>query len=392
MAKVLFGWEFGASLGHIYPLLRIADVLKAKGHDILFACRDVTQCYDVVKKHGYSMIQAPYWKNPPIANVRGVATPSYADVIARQGFGYPEILRTMMSAWDDLVTIAKPDLIVADHSPGLNLAIGGRVPIINIGNGFTLPPASLKEYPPVITTGKPLVNQQRLLVLFNKLRREKGLKPYRYLPEVFNSEGQFACTLPQLDPYDGLREVPVCGPLEVSLEPAKLPEDDHIFLYMANEAADSEILLNVLQKSAVPTTAYIRGASPERTQRYHSEHLKMLEKPVDFARMLPKVSLVLHSGGGGTATSCLMTGRPQIMFPRQSESNLSARLIKAQGLGDRVPSGANEAEISAIINGALGNHDMKQRCADISIRLSKGDWKQAIEKITICAEDILLST
>ncbi len=389
MARIVFGWEFGASLGHIYPMLRIADVLKERGHEILFVCRDVERPFDVIKARGYALIQAPFWKNPPIANLRSIPTPGYADVLARQGFGYRQTLKCMLSAWDDLLISLKPDLIIADHSPGLNLAVRGSIPLINIGNGFTLPPSQMETFPPIIARGKPLVSSQGLLNLFNDLQKERGKPVYERLPQIFEADGEFACTLPQLDPYAKFRDKPVCGPLEDSMKAVPLPSESHIFVYMANEAEDSELVLKAVQKTGCPATAYIRGASTERRKTYQSDRLEMLDRPVDFSDMLPKASLVIHSGGGGTATSCLMVGRAQIMFPRQSESSLTGRLLSAQELARVIPKGTSIDDLASVIQKTLVNQAMQERCNQVAKALSAGDWTSALSRITDRVEELV---
>ncbi|MCG8492580.1 MAG: hypothetical protein MI743_13250 [Sneathiellales bacterium] len=391
MARIVFGWEFGASLGHVYPLLRVADVLKNRGHEVIFVCRDVERSFDVVKARGYALIQAPFWKNPPLRHLRSIPTPSYADVLARQGFAYRNTVRSMMSAWDDILSLLEPDLIIADHSPGLNLAVRGTIPVINIGNGFTLPPSEMESFPQIITKGKSLVSEQRLLDMFNDLHRERGRPLMSKLPEIFDTEGQFVCTLPQLDPYKEQRRRLLCGPLEECLDQAPLPEKEHIFLYMANEAEDSEVALQAVKDTNCSATVYIRGASAERRKKFASDAVKMLDKPVSFSEMLPKATLVLHSGGGGTATSCLMTGRPQITFPRQSEANLSAKLLVKQGLGRPVPPSIKKEELTEIISRTLGDRDLKDRCQQVAAKISQGDWGRALEKVTRRAEELLSS-
>jgi len=391
VARIVFGWEFGASLGHVYPLLRVADVLKSRGHEAIFVCRDVDRSYDVIKARGYALIQAPFWKNPPLRNLRSIPTPSYADVLARQGFAYRNTLRSMMSAWDDILTLLKPDLIIADHSPGLNLAVRGSIPVINIGNGFTLPPTELESFPQIITKGKSLVPEQRLLEMFNDLHRERGKTLMSKLPEIFETEGQFVCTLPQLDPYQEQRTQPLCGPLEECLEYTPLPEKEHIFLYMANEAEDSEVALQALRDSGCLATAYIRGASAERRKKYSSSMMKMLDSPVRFSEMLPEASLVIHSGGGGTATSCLMTGRPQITFPRQSEANLSGKLLIKQGLGHPIPPSIKKEQLTDVIRKTLQDRELQERCLQVADEISRGDWQSALEKVTRRAEELLSS-
>ncbi len=292
---------------------------------------------DVVRKQGYKLIQAPHWKNPPIPNIRSIPTPSYADVIIRQGLGDYDALSAMMAAWDDIFDLVKPDFIVADHSPCMSLTARGKVPMANVGNGFTLPPTNLETYPNVISNGKPLGDQGELLEMFNRIHKKRGAKLMDRVTQVFDTEGQFVCTLPQLDPYYDFRKDELVGPLEQATDPAPKIDGAHIFFYMANEAQDSPVALEGLVKSGIPATVYWRGASAERREKYTADQIKMLTAPVSFSEMLPTTSFVIHSGGAGTATACLLTGRPQVMFPRQSESSLNGKLLTRHGVASVPP-------------------------------------------------------
>lgn len=391
MARVVFGAEFGANLGHIYPMLRLADKLSILGHEIIFVCRDVELAHDAVKAKGYSLIQGPVWKNPPLKNIRKISTPSYADVLARQGFGFKHKLRAMLSAWDDCLAFLKPDLIIADHSPGLSLAVANSFPMINLGNGFTLPPSEIDEYPNIITSGKPLVSQTKLLQMFNELQDERGKPRLERLPQIFDTEGQFVCTLPQLDPYDGKRHTPVVGPLEDKIAPSPRPDVPHIFIYLANEVEDRDAVLEGINLTNIRTTAFIRGGQPALLEEFQSKTLKILTSPVKFSEILPTVSLVIHSGGGGTATSCLMAGRPQVLLPRQSETGLTARLLETQGLGCTIKRGSSASSISKTITEVMDNRAMFDKCAIVAKEISNGDWCNAADKIVTRAEELILS-
>ncbi len=372
-------------------MLRLADELSILGHEIIFVCRDVEVAHDAVKAKGYSLIQGPVWKNPPLKNIRKISTPSYADVIARQGFGFKHKLRAMLSAWDDSLALLKPDLIIADHSPGLSLAVRNSLPMINLGNGFTLPPSEIDEYPDIITSGKPLVSQIKLLQMFNELQDERRKPRLERLPQVFDTEGQFVCTLPQLDPYDGMRQKPVIGPLEDKIEPSPLPDVPHIFIYLANDAEDRDVVLESINLLNVPATAFIRGGQSTLLENFQSQTLRILTNPVEFSEMLPNASLVIHSGGGGTATSCLMAGRPQVLLPRQSETGLTAKLIEKQGLGCTIRRETSVSGISKTIKSVLEDQGMSDRCVSTAMEISIGDWDNAVGKIVAKAQKLILS-
>jgi rhamnosyltransferase subunit B len=62
---------------------------------------------------------------------------SYADILAGSGFGSVETLLPVVAAWQVLLDLLRPDLIVADYSPILCLAAYGSVPVVAIGDGLS---------------------------------------------------------------------------------------------------------------------------------------------------------------------------------------------------------------------------------------------------------------
>lgn len=388
MGRVLFGSEFGANLGHIYPMLRIADRLADNGHQIIFAVRNLIQTKQALKGRGYQIVQAPYWLNPRFKQ-SNMPTPSYSDVMARQGFAFKETFSTFFTAWSDLADVIKPDLIIADHSPGLSVAVRGRHPIINMGNGFTLPPSHLETYPPVISTGKPLVQQDWMRQMFNEVLAENKRTPLEFLPQIFDTEGQYVCTVPQLDPYAQFRRIPQVGPLEESMTYVPAPKSPHVFVYMAHGSGAESVVLTALKKLDVKTTAFVRGAPAETIDAFHGGNLQMLTQPADFADILPRASLVIHSGGGGTSTACLMTGRPQITFPSHSETSLNSRLMYQQGVARPVRLTVSQSEMTAVLEQVLADAEMKQTSERVAIELNDDKWKSALSTILNHAEDII---
>jgi rhamnosyltransferase subunit B len=79
---------------------------------------------------------------PVVKTERGVPEPTtthtLADVLARQGFDDAKALFAAAERWHLLLEKIKPDLVISDFSPTLNLVARGRPPLVVIGNGFTV--------------------------------------------------------------------------------------------------------------------------------------------------------------------------------------------------------------------------------------------------------------
>lgn len=389
MGRILFGSEFGANLGHIYPLMRIAEKLSKSGHDIVFAARNLVQTSRVLEGTGYQLVQAPFWHNLQIKDPASKVTPSYSDILALQGFGFSDNLQSFLRAWTDLVDIVKPDLVIADHSPCLSLAVRNRYPMINMGNGFTLPPSNMKEFPAVITKGRPLVAQAELLAQFNKVLVKNHRPPLDYLPQIFDTQGQYVRTVPQLDPYTEYRDYAPVGPLEECLDYTSLPKEDHVFLYMSHDAGRDNVVLKALKALDLKTTAYVRGATADMKAEFAGGNITMLSKPADFRDIIPKASFVIHSGGCGTSTTCLMTGRPQIVFPTQAEAFLNSRLMKKEGVAFPMDINTKLDDLTGLMDGAFKNSEIKENAKRVALELEQGDWKSALSTIVAHAERLI---
>ena len=69
---------------------------------------------------------------------------------------------TVTLSWKKIIDFYKPDLIVCDHSPGCCLAAFDRIPVVLMGDGFTLPPAHEPIFP-VHRVASPVIDSDLLL-------------------------------------------------------------------------------------------------------------------------------------------------------------------------------------------------------------------------------------
>src|SRR3546814_9709555 len=79
-----------------------------------------------------------------------------------------------MMAWNTLRAQARPDLVVADHSPVLLLACLGRFPVVQVADGFTLPPAEADLFPPFRKGRQPVVEPAHVLRVMRDVQKHHG--------------------------------------------------------------------------------------------------------------------------------------------------------------------------------------------------------------------------
>ncbi len=390
MGRILFGSEFGANLGHIYPMLRLADRLQKRGqHEIIFAVRNPLQATEKVKSHGYKVIQAPFWTVPAIKDINKLPTARYTDVLARQGFGLTGRLENMASAWIDLVQSMEIDLVIADHSPCLSFAMRGVCPMINMGNGFTLPPSSVDEYPRLQKSANLIVDEKMLLGVFQDAAEKLGVRSIEKLPQIFETEGAFVVTVPEMDAYADMRTEQYVGPIEDHLEPCDDLADPNIFLYMAYTAKGTTKTVEAVKRSGVPATLFVRAAPKEFLDKYQSDKMKMLQEPASFSEVIPASSLIIHSGGGGTSTTCMLAGRPQMIFPSHLETRLNCHSITRQKVGQRISTDTPVDVLAKQIKMAAEDSQLQERALHLAKKLDGEDWKNGLDTICDRAEELL---
>ena len=59
MSRYLFAWELGANLGHLTRLVPVARALAKRGHEVLFATRDLGEGAETLMLNRLSYVAAP---------------------------------------------------------------------------------------------------------------------------------------------------------------------------------------------------------------------------------------------------------------------------------------------------------------------------------------------
>lgn len=147
--------------------------------------------------------------------------------------------------------------------------------------------------------------------------------------------------------------------------------------------------MKALQEVGVKTTAFVRDAHNNTIKAFNQGNIEMLTQPADFSEIIPKASLVIHSGGGGTSTACLMTGRPQITFPTHSETGLNSKLMKEHGCAVPVSNQIELEPLVKLLKKVINESRLKSNATKVAQQLAKGSWKNALDTITEHAEQLM---
>lgn len=328
--SVLFAWELGEGLGHLPPLKAIARALQHDGAKVAFALREPEAARAALAELGAQIVQAPYWPTPaPPA----LASGSYADILAGNGYGSTADIYKMIAAWDGVIDAVLPDLVVCEHAPGAALSAFGRIPVAFVGNGFAVPPCDGALFPP-FETGKGVAARQvpvqaALQEALATLRRQEP----RSICEPFRGVFRGVYSFPLFDTYRDVRRDAVLGPIEPLPALTALPASRRMFAYSASNNPAVDALTQALMDFGAEAAVYFRGAPGARGAVLRSRGVRVYDTAPLLTAVLPECGAVFSHGGPGFAHAALAAGRPHIVSPRHFEALVTGRRLAELGAG-----------------------------------------------------------
>ena len=337
MATVLYAWELGANLGHLVPLSRIANKIGEDGHNAVFAVLDLGIAAAAPRSCCQCPVAAPV-RGPPnaiLAPRGGFA--SYVDILAAIGFSDPSKLAAMMGAWSGLVDLVKPDAIVADHSPALQMSMRDRgIPVIAVvGSAFTMPPLEYDQFQRYAGDSYPAIPETRLLEILRRAQAIRGCKLSGDLISAFRTANRVVFGLPELDPYRSFRHEQLTRPPGGFPTAQPWSNSRRLFVYVGGEMPNFETLAQALSVVNVPIEAYFRGESGPLTEFLKLRGAVVHEEPPDLNEVLTRCSHMLTQGGAMTAAAGLSAGRPQMVLAGHDEAELNLSMLAQNGVSAR---------------------------------------------------------
>lgn len=354
MKKILFVSELGGGLGHVAPLKAVADQLQAHPsgadqYECIFSVKDPVGVHQAFPGTGFPILPAPVSDPSQTALTR---TSSYSEILEQIGYLKKQRLASILSAWDDVLTLLKPDLIVADHSPSLCLAARGRIPVALIGSAHTMPPVNMPRYPSLRANVAPAHYQDAMLRNINVVLVERGQPTLSTLPELLKTEMRFVFSLPQADPYAGLRKETLLGTYNEGLQRTDLPDEPHLFLYAGAVPDYLDPIIQAVCQTKAKISAYLGNSNTAAAQFLKLRGGHIYSKPPELSDVLPSVTAVMSHGGAGLTQAAMIVGRPQIIMPIHFESEATAGRLESLGVGKGIRS-ANSDDLKNAISAVL---------------------------------------
>jgi len=384
--RVLVAGELGGGFGHTHRLLAVTDRLVDKGLDAMFAVRNDADTADVMRKFPRaSVIPLPRLRRSALNAPGG----TYADLLLGCGYHSPDTLEEGVREWRRIFKVENPAVIVCDHSPTVVLAASGLVPVIHIGSGFATPPA-----------GRPLLvlrrageagaaeREARVLYAIGKVQHSIGIPEISGIHELFSHARNFACCLPELDPYRSVRQELAAGPVHQLPRPEPLPPVPFLFGYLTGLDVRVPGLVASLVKAQVPAGIFIRQMDPVCADLVQGSKVQLYYTPQEMHAALARASAVLHHGGLSTTGSALAMGRPQFLLPRHLEQSLAAETIERMGCGVNLR--RERGEIGCLIKDAIEKDTYAKKAATAAAGLTNRTHRDVAEEIAaVCFKHIV---
>ena len=370
MATILFAWELGANLGHLIPLSHIVRRLHG-GHRCVFAVRDLAYALSVLGPDA-EIVQAPLWPRHRYLGAASGVVAGYTDILAAIGFADAPKLAAVAAAWRSLIDLVSPDLVVADHSPGLLVALYRRdIPVVAVGTGFTMPPVDYDRLPPLRGDLPSALPDARL---FEAIRDACSLidapRP-QTLVEVFRTPYRIVFGLPELDPYQSYRRELMVAPPGGLPRAMAWPPGRRLFVYAGSEMGNFDALLQGLATVTVPLEVYLRGDTAPAREFLRLRGATVHEQPPQLADVLSLASHVISQGGAGTTAAAFSAGRPQLIVALHDEALLNYELLKRHGVAQKLEPSSDPAEVTAAIDAFLGDPLLPDNALDAANRIAR---------------------
>lgn len=363
--KILYAWEIGEDLGHVTQFLPIALELRRRGHDTVAALRELPRSENIIGRNGVTALQAPIWQgrllDPPTPPA------SYAEILFFFGYLDPSGLTAMIKAWMNLISLVKPDLMIADHAPTALIAakmLG--ISCATLGAGFFLPP-SITPLPNMrpwlnVTVEHLMQGEHRVLTTINTALASLSKPPLDRLYEIFEGSRHFLTTFPELDPYPTRDPDQYCGPILASAGGA-VPEwpngrGPKVFAYLKPHYRQIEEVLGALNVLQCRTVAFIGGLSTQLPTKMLSNTISVSHVPYDVRRAAKECDFGVCHAGNGTTCELLLHGKPLLMLPIQLEQYLTAKRVSDVGAGVFVDQENPNSDFKSAVHQLINNPNL----------------------------------
>jgi rhamnosyltransferase subunit B len=386
---VLLGWELGANRGHVTSIGAIARALARRGARVTFA----VQRLDAMRAlrpldDSWAFLQAPAWPGLLVNAGFGGPQPTatFGDILAILGLRDSGVVEFLVRGWDGLLNATRPDAVIADFAPMLQLAARGRIPVVATGTGFSLPPDHLEAYPP-LWNARPTFPEPELLKTVNVALERCGRPPLVRLPEIMAAERRMPHSLALFDPYGDTRRDRMLAPILPNWSAAHVADGDEIFVYFSETAHRAERIYDALARFGSRVRIHVPNLAGIYLEKLRAAGVVFEPRPQKVIDIARRSGLVVSHGGLGLVSMTLAAGLPQLVLAPDLEKRLIGETVTRLGVGKLLRwSDVTADSIAANIEELCADVNVRQRASQLGRTLAPLLAEDAAEAI---AESVL---
>ena len=339
MSRFLLAWELGSGIGHLGRLAPLAQALRARGHEVTLAVKDLSGVHAVAGLDTFRVLQAPIW----LKSADAAEPPqNYAEILARFGYADPGGLSGMVRAWCGLFALATPDVIVADHAPTALLAARvSALPRATYGSGFFLPPR-VRPLPNMrpwldIPAAQLAAGEDKVLASVNQVLAALHVAPLAMLAELLEADADFLMTFRELDHYRNRQAGRYLGVVSSEgADPVAAWPDGagkKVAVYVHGDYRDMGTLLNALNAVDARAMIFAPGIAPAMLEKFGSPRLHFGSRPLALSAAGRQCDAAVCHGSLATTAAFLRAGCPLLLLPLHLEQFLVSINVESLGAG-----------------------------------------------------------
>lgn len=346
--RLLIAWEFGDNYGHASQIATLLPLLDSRA-EVLIAARDVQTIRRFAPRTRATLI--------PVPTTHMECTPSlppsqsYADDLARLGWGQTETLSGMVSNWTRLLTAFRPDLVIAKAAPTALLSARAMgITTCAIGFGYDLPPLTSPLPAFRHWADTPQLRSERshrertYLETVNAALASAGLSSLACLADAFAADRSCLLSPSAIDAYGdrgrwGVLSPEPVGPLLVVDQGEEVQWSDRTdrtalaYLRLSDETPASTI--RALEHLAALSDLVVSapGIPPDLARELRRAGARVADGPVRLDALLPRCRLGISHGSNNMAAAFTLFRTPQICLPRHIEQVMVTKAVTDAGQG-----------------------------------------------------------
>jgi rhamnosyltransferase subunit B len=392
--RVLLCWEFGQGTTHARILKAIGDRLAEDGcrTTYVFCTPSAGAAVGIAKDN---VRKGPGWplKSDPDYGAHSLTSATYGDIFAQMFLDVEGELDERLRIWRKIIDDERPDLIIADYAPGLALAAAGTVPLIALGNGYTLPPADLDHFPVLGGSRQPVkYPEDEAVARINQVLAVQRCKPIERLAQINRADHYCLLTYPIFDPYRAERKDAWLGsPMVPNVAKAGAP-GTLLFAYFYENRQLDDRLIEGLAGGGLAGNAVFTSPVRRTAKRLARANIETPFDLLDLADELPKTRVIVHQGGLNTCCAGALCGVPQVIVYTDQEKKLYAQSIVGHDAGFMLEwSSFTAGGLAAAIREAAGHDPVVKAARKLADELAPFRKMQPVAAVAEAALKLLNS-